>query len=345
MKTGMSRRSLLAGAGYAVAGTSVGQMLAAVARAQDAAPAAAGICMTMLFMQGQRAKFNDKDYVKKHLPLLRQVYGDSVERIELRMAAPAAQGIPPSILATATLWVSDVAGFSQKLGANAQQINKEIDAISNANRMVQVDRIGLELGEARSAMTEKTQVYSLYYPSNPPAMGRGMMMGPGMGGGRGGPGGGGRGGPGGGGGRSGASGGGAPGGGGRGGAPQAGASGGAPAAGAPAAEGAGGAAPATPAAPAAPPAPTLDSRFFIDTYLPKLYSLYGTEAVRRLEATLGQDQGGQKPAHLAAYHVYIKDRGAYDGKTMSVVTELQKDSGQFTTIFPTFADMRLTAVG
>jgi hypothetical protein len=80
-------------------------------------------------------------------------------------------------------------------------------------------------------------------------------------------------------------------------------------------------------------------------FLPKLYSLHGSNAVRRLEATVGMDQGGQKAAQTAAYHLYIRDRDAYDRVSQSAFGEMQKDATQFSQgIFPFFADMRITAI-
>lgn len=276
MNGSISRRSLLAGAGCAIAGTAAGQMLAAVAHAQDApaAPGGAALCMTMQFTAGAKSRFEIDKYIKKHLPLLKEVYGDSVERIEVRTSKGSAQGVPPSILATSTLWIRDVPGFSQKLGANAERINKDLDSAARGNRLVQVDRIAWEAGDARSAVPSDCAVFSVFYP----AVSRPTRAMPGA-----------------------------------------------------------------PAAGAAPP-PSFDARFFVDTYLPRLYSLYGAGAVRRVEATQGQDQGGQAAAHLAAYHLMIRDRSDFDRRTSSVFSELTGDADQFTTIFPILADMRVNAI-
>jgi hypothetical protein len=57
------------------------------------------------------------------------------------------------------------------------------------------------------------------------------------------------------------------------------------------------------------------------------------------------DQGAQKATQIAAYHIYIRDRTAYDQKSMSAFSEMQKDAGKFTQgLIPVFADMRLTAI-
>lgn len=303
VKAKFSRRSLLAGAGCAIAGSAAGQLLA-VAQAQEAAQArqgqaGAGVCMTMLFENGARAKFDTDKYVKRHLPMLRELYGDSVERIELRTAAGAAKSLPSSVLATATLWIRDVPGFSQQLGANADRINKDLDSVARGNRQAQVDRVVVEMGTPRADVPADSHVFSLFYPARSP-----VMAGP------------------------------------RGGRPPGAGPGSAGAGAGPGPGGAGVA--ANPGAGAA--SASLDTQYFSTTFLPKLYSLYGADAIRRLEATVGVDQAGQKAAYLAAYHLLIRDRGAYDERQGAVFGEMQQDASQFTTIFPLFADMRVTAI-
>jgi hypothetical protein len=97
--------------------------------------------------------------------------------------------------------------------------------------------------------------------------------------------------------------------------------------------------------PAATAAASFDTRYFTEAILPKLFSLYGSNAVRRLEATVGMDQGGQKAAQTAAYHLYIRDREAYDKASQTAFGEIQKDAVQFSQgIFPFWADMRVTAI-
>lgn len=322
MNVTVSRRSVLAGAGYAFAGTTAGQLIAA-AHAQEAAQGQVGsICLTMLFESGAKSRFESDKYVKRHLPLLKEVYGDSVERIEVRTANASTMGIPSAFLATSTLWIRDVPSFSQKLAANAEKVNKDLDSVAKGNRLVQPDRIVLAVGDARSEIPSGN-VFSLFYRSAADMPGMPGMRVPG--GGRGGPGG-----------RP-------PGGGSRGGPPGGGGSAAAPAA--PAPDGAA-AAPVAEGAAATPATPAVfDNTYFTEVYLPKLYSLYGSGAVRRLEATIGVDQGAQKARQVAAYHIYIRDRGAYDGKSQSVITEMQKDSSRFLQGFvPVFADLRLTAV-
>src|SRR5262245_3714480 len=119
----LTRRSLLAAAGQAAAGTMLATALVPVAGAEEAAQpqAAPSLCLSMVFLNDAKAKFDADRYTRKHLPLLRKIYGNSVERIELRTAQAASPGMPPSpLLATTHVFISDVRGFSQALGAGSK---------------------------------------------------------------------------------------------------------------------------------------------------------------------------------------------------------------------------------
>jgi hypothetical protein len=91
-------------------------------------------------------------------------------------------------------------------------------------------------------------------------------------------------------------------------------------------------------------APVFDQKYFQESYLPELYSGLGTNAVRRLEASMGVAQGGQSPAVIAAYHVFIRDRDAYD-LASSAFAEVNKGLAtltQNTTVM--FINMRVRGI-
>ncbi|MEO6078207.1 MAG: hypothetical protein ABIQ86_00280 [Steroidobacteraceae bacterium] len=271
MKANMSRRSMLAGVGCAAAGSAVGQLLS-VARAQEAAQVkqgqTGGICLTMIFEDGPKVKFDAAKYVQNHLPLLREVYGDSVERIEMRTAPEIDAGTRiiktyrgmPVVRAATTFWIKDVAAFGQKLTANADRVNKDLDAVAKGNRLVQPDRIVMALGDAHSAVGVGHHVFSVYFR---------------------------------------------------------------PAAGIPA----------------------FDQRYFTEVFLPKQYSLFGTYAVRGLEATVGMDQGGQKAVLLGAFHIFIRDRKVFEEESGTAFVEIQEYTEKLTqNTMAVFNDMRVAGI-
>lgn len=257
----LSRRSLLAGAGYAAAGTWAARIVS-IAEAEEAAQPkpAASLCLTMVFMNEPKSKMDGDRFSKTHLPLLRKIYGDSVERIELRTAQASSPGMPPSpVLATSHVWIRDVGGFSQALRTSSADINADLDKTAKGSRISQVDRVVAALGDPLSEVKVGNQLLSTFYPV------------------------------------------------------QAG--------------------------------KDLNKDYFKDSHIPKLFSLYGSSALRRVEGTLGQDQGTAKATYVATSHLYIRDRSAYDTARTSSMNDMIEDAKKFTTIFPLFAELRVTAVG
>ncbi len=275
MKMKMSRRSLLASTGSVAAGSMLGQMLS-VARAGEVSQSqnqAGGICLSMIFENGKDVKFDAKKYVKNHLPLLRDVYGDSVERIELSTldmekddvrSLAAIAGGRFTVRASTTFWIRDVPAFGQKLATNAARINADLDSITKGgNRLVQFNRVVLALGDARSEIKADSEVLSTWYLPAKDASGD----------------------------------------------------------------------------------PVFDQRYFVETYLPTLYSQMGSEAISRIEATMGLEQGGQKPAQIAAFHAYIRNRTVLQARARNAPSEMQKDADKIAqNAAPIFCNMRVTGV-
>ncbi|MEJ0100642.1 MAG: hypothetical protein WDO12_13345 [Pseudomonadota bacterium] len=214
----------------------------------------------MIFLNDSKAKLDQDRFIKKHLPLLRRVYGSSVERIELRTAQASSPGMPPSpILATSYVVIKDVQGFSQALAANSKEINDDLDATAKGTRISQVDRLVASVGDSMADVKAGTQVLTTLYPAQPDK--------------------------------------------------------------------------------------TLDRNYFVATHVPKLFSIYGGSALRRVEGTLGVDQGPSKAAYLATTHLYIRDRNAYDNAQRQGMSDMIEDAKKYTTIFPLFGELRVQAVG
>ncbi len=258
----LTRRSLLTGASYAAAGAALAARLVSLAEAEEAVQpqVAPALSLNMVFLNDQKAKFDQDRYIKKHLPLLRKIYGTSVERIELRTAQSPSPGMPPSaILATAHFAISDVRAFSQALGAGSKEINEDLDATAKGTRVSQVDRLVASVGEPLSEVKVGAQVMTTLYPAQP--------------------------------------------------------------------------------------GKTLDKDYFVATHVPKLFSIYGGNALRRVEGNLGVDQGASKATYVATTHLYVRDRSAYADSQQQAMGDLIEDAKKYTTIFPLFGELRIQAIG
>ncbi len=180
MASVFTRRSLLAGTGCAAAGSIAANLISVAQAAEEQGESA--ILLSMVYGNDPKAKFDAKRYRAKHLPLLKSIYGDSVERIELRMppgpggnaaarasgsnvpsAPPPSFGPPPRVMAAASLWIRDLKAFGERTAANGAQITADLAEVTHATPAVQYDKVLVLLGEGRDAMVDDTQVSSTYF--------------------------------------------------------------------------------------------------------------------------------------------------------------------------------------
>jgi hypothetical protein len=269
---------MLANAGYAAAfGSMAGQLLSVARAAEDAGESA--VCASMAFANSPKAKFDVKYYRDKHLPMLKSIYGNSVERIELRTPrklptmgggradqshvpteTPAPMGPPSKVLAAVNMWIRDVKAFGEKTSAASQAIAKDLAEVTDVEPAAQYDKVLLLLGDSRSSIEPAGQVFSLYFPATEGGQ--------------------------------------------------------------------------------------FDAKYYGEKVIPLMVSLYGKEAIRRVEYTIGSSgQGGTKPTMLAAAHFYIRNRQAWDAGGMKAYPQLMAEGPKYTNLIPITADTEVTAVG
>ncbi|HTQ35575.1 MAG TPA: hypothetical protein VMH77_00950 [Steroidobacteraceae bacterium] len=92
---------------------------------------------------------------------------------------------------------------------------------------------------------------------------------------------------------------------------------------------------------------TWDAQGYIDGYLAKVYQVYGSTAIKRIEITKGaQGQGGKDPLFLGAAHLYIADDATFD---MTSATDAAKqvapEAAKYYSTPPFPAYMEVAAVG
>lgn len=179
---------MLLGMAYAAAGAPVAGGLVSAARAAEEQGDSA-ICLSMIYPNSPKAKFDSRRYAEKHIALLRSIYGDSIERIELRTPrkAPGMGGgnslsktgishvpsaptapmgpPPPRVMAAVSLWLRDVKAFGEKTAAAGPKITQDLAEVTEVPPIVQYDKVLSLLGDARSAITADTQVFSNYFPA------------------------------------------------------------------------------------------------------------------------------------------------------------------------------------
>lgn len=269
-----SRRAVLKGVGHAAAFGSLAAALPLSCIAQETEESA--ILLSLVYPNAPRAKFDVKRYRETHIPMLRSVYGDSVERVEARVPRklPATEGgrrgsnVPQAapqvampisaVLASTSVWIRDAQAFAEKSTAAQQPLADDLQKLTDIVPAMQYDRVVTLLGESRSAIEVGGQVFSTYFPTQQGT--------------------------------------------------------------------------------------TFDARYFGEKVIPLMVKLYGSRAIRRIEYTLGQAQGGAEPALRAALHVYIRDRAVWDAASTQAFAALQAEAPNYTTVAPLIADTEVVAI-
>lgn len=167
----MTRRDLLRGAGGAAA-LGVFATLPHAAAAAEASASESALCLSMLFPGGSKGRFDADRYRDKHLPLIRRIYGDSVERIELRVPPAPDRRVkstysppPPPFAAAVNMWIRRLDEYGQHTAQAAQEIQADLLKVSAITPYVQYDQTLSRTGSARADAKVGTDVASTYYPN------------------------------------------------------------------------------------------------------------------------------------------------------------------------------------
>lgn len=132
-----------------------------------AAAQAGPACMTMIYMNSRDHKFNSERFRKEHLPLLQRAFGDSVERIELRVAPRPARDspMPPSPVAVdISTWIRDLAAFAGAIQRSSEEVNADMARVTSAQPVLQFEQVIGEWGRPRESVGMGVEGQAFYYP-------------------------------------------------------------------------------------------------------------------------------------------------------------------------------------
>jgi hypothetical protein len=174
----VGRRSVLLGLGHAA---TFGSLAAALPRlaaaAQQAAPEPMKVCLSMIYPAGEGLAFDADGFRDRHLAVLKNAYGPSVERVELRVAPPPPPPPPPPaegqpappvpapspVLATVSLWIANVGEFIKRSQASAKTVATDMASITKSAPMVQFDVLEGQVGEAAKSVLGGSTVVSTFF--------------------------------------------------------------------------------------------------------------------------------------------------------------------------------------
>jgi hypothetical protein len=166
MTEDISRRRLLRGIGQSAAMGSLATLLPRYLAAAESAAAAPkmNICLSMLYPVGEGLSFDADAFRDRHIGVLKTAYAGGLERVELRVPAPAREGAPPApLLAAVSMWISDFNKFAAGANAHARDVSASMASITKSAPMAQFDNVIASVGAERGSVLANVACLSNFF--------------------------------------------------------------------------------------------------------------------------------------------------------------------------------------
>jgi uncharacterized protein (TIGR02118 family) len=134
------------------------------ARAADSAKGVS--CLTILYPAGEGLHFKADYYRDHHLTLIKKLYGNTIQRFELRTVSPPAAGAPaPKYAAAVNIWINDLAAFTANNEKHGNTLRDDVKNFTNGRPTIQFDIVEGEDGAKRSAPKVGDTCLTILYPN------------------------------------------------------------------------------------------------------------------------------------------------------------------------------------
>jgi len=104
-------------------------------------PVASRLCLTVLYPWQADAHFDYAYYHDKHLAMMRDSYGSSLGRMEVRKGLRKGDGSPPAFVTTVTVEILSMEGFEAAGKQHFQKLMADLPNFSNITPVGQIEEI------------------------------------------------------------------------------------------------------------------------------------------------------------------------------------------------------------
>jgi uncharacterized protein (TIGR02118 family) len=102
-------------------------------------------CITILYPAEGNEGFDFGFYERRHAPLIKDIMGPSLHRIEVRRGVPDPQNPNPQYVAVISIWVKDWAHYQKAIAERQQELIDEAPLFTKQMPQVQIDEVAFEL--------------------------------------------------------------------------------------------------------------------------------------------------------------------------------------------------------
>ena len=101
-------------------------------------------CITVLYPSKDNEGFDHEFYRKRHAPLIQDILGASLHKIEVRKGSNAPDGTPPQYTCVISIWIADWAGYEKAMATRTQELLDEVPLFTKVHPQVQIDDVFYE---------------------------------------------------------------------------------------------------------------------------------------------------------------------------------------------------------
>jgi uncharacterized protein (TIGR02118 family) len=98
-------------------------------------------CITVFYPSKDNEAFDHEFYRRRHAPLIENILGNSLHRIEVRKGTPAADGTPPLYTAVISIWIADWEAYEKAMALRAKELIDEVPLFTRVMPTFQTDEV------------------------------------------------------------------------------------------------------------------------------------------------------------------------------------------------------------
>jgi uncharacterized protein (TIGR02118 family) len=88
--------------------------------------------------------FDFEFYKRRHVPLIRDILGRSLHKIEVRKGHSSHGGGAPTYVAVISIWIADWEAYEQAMAARTQELLDEVPLFTKVMPIMQIDEVFCE---------------------------------------------------------------------------------------------------------------------------------------------------------------------------------------------------------
>ena len=99
-------------------------------------------CITILYPAKDNDAFDFDFYLRRHVPLIKDILGPSLHRIEVRKGASGQDPTAaPTYTCVISIWIADWPAYEKAIAARASELIAEVPLFTKVMPLIQVDDV------------------------------------------------------------------------------------------------------------------------------------------------------------------------------------------------------------